>query len=133
LPTQVLTLHLIFGLFVLFFVLKVVIYYFLINRKKIFVNVTFRYLTRHKAFQFFKESFPYYYLGLLTLLSSQVPILFLQFRSGVEQIGFFNIAVKILLPISIVFNTVLAASFPKLAKLFHRDFTAFVKNTKMIF
>ena len=88
---------------------------------------------KENALYIIKQSLPYYYLNLLTLVSNQIPILFLEYRSGVEQVGFFNIANKILTPMNLILNTALIALFPNLSKIFISDNQLFVKRVKHIF
>ncbi len=132
-PVQRLNLHTIFALFVLFYALKAVVYYFLLNKKYKLFKIDFKKIRIKETKYLFKISFPYYYLALLSLLSVQIPVFFLQFRSGVEQIAFFQIANKILIPINIIVSTILAAVYPNLSKLFYSNFNNFIRNAKMVF
>lgn len=132
-PKNLLSLHLIFSIFVLLSFLKTVIYFFSIYKGDYIKGFNFEPIEKDQIITFSKESFPYYYLALFTLLSNQIPLLFLEYRSGIEQIGFFNIASKVLLPITLVLSTALAAIFPTLSRLFVTDYKLFIKNVKLIF
>ena len=133
LPDKFLTLNLIFGTFVIFNLIKSFIYFLSLYKSRIITEFNFEYINKNEIIKISQESFPYYYLALFTLLSNQVPLLFLEYRSGVEQIGFFNLAGKILLPLNLVVNTALAAIFPTLSKLFMNSFKSFIEMVKMIF
>lgn len=133
LPNRYLNLHLIFGLFVLFTTLKTIVYFFSLYKQGYLKDLKFKQIEKSQIVEFSKESLPYYYLALFTLLSNQIPLLFLEYRSGVEQIGFFNIASKILMPINLVLTTILAAIFPTFSRLFLSDYKLFIKNVKLIF
>ena len=132
-PVSKLTVNSIFGLFVIFGLLKTIAYFFLLYKDKYLKGFTLSLVKKEDLLLFSKECFPYYYLGLFTLLSNQIPLLFLEYRSGVEQIGFFNIASKVLMPINLVFTTILAAVFPNLSRLFVSNLKGFIKNVKLIF
>ena len=132
-PKNQISLHLIFGLLVFFNSVKTIIYFFSIYKTNYIKGFSAQNIDRVEVVSFIKECFPYYYLGLFTLLSNQIPLLFLQYRSGVEQIGFFNIASKVLMPINLVLTTALAAIFPNLSRLFVANYPQFIKNVKLIF
>lgn len=132
-PKNQISLHLIFGLLVFFNSIKTIIYFFSIYKANYIKGFSEEAVDKVQILSFVKECFPYYYLGLFTLLSNQIPLLFLQYRSGVEQIGFFNIASKVLMPINLVLTTALAAIFPNLSRLFVANYPQFIKNVKLIF
>ena len=64
---------------------------------------------------------PYIWLRLLGALTDQVPILLLENNSGSEEVGFYSLGARLVLPITIVINTGLIAMFPFLTKLFKED------------
>lgn len=132
-PKNQISLHLIFGLLVFFNSVKTIIYFLSIYKANYIKGFSEQNIGRVEVVSFLKECFPYYYLGLFTLLSNQIPLLFLQYRSGVEQIGYFNIANKVLMPINLVLTTALAAIFPNLSRLFVANYPQFIKNVKLIF
>nr|WP_294900963.1 oligosaccharide flippase family protein [uncultured Pedobacter sp.] len=126
-PDKQLNLTFVFLLFAIFNIVKVILFLFVIrtrtNYKASLSNID---TPMNSALSLGKESLPFYYLDLFSLLSMQIPILFLEYRSGTEQIGYFNIASKILLPISIIVNTALSAIFPIVARLYERDYDRFI-------
>jgi len=132
-PNSKLSLHVIFGLFVFFSSLKTIIYFFSIHKTEYIKGFTLNSTPKNEINIFSKECFPYYYLALFTLLSNQIPLLFLEYRSGVAQVGFFNIASKVLMPINLILTTTLAAIFPNLSRLFVTDYKQFIRNVKLIF
>lgn len=130
-PDEHLNLNFVFLLFALFNILKVLLFLFVIRRKTNYkASFSSNNSSPETTISLGKESLPFYYLDLFSLLSMQIPILFLEYRSGTEQIGYFNIASKVLLPISIVVNTALSAIFPILARLYERDFDRFINVFK---
>ncbi len=130
-PDEHLNLNFVFLLFALFNIIKVLLFLFVIRKKTNYkASLSSKDSSPDTAITLGKESLPFYYLDLFSLLSMQIPILFLEYRSGTEQIGYFNIASKVLLPISIVVNTALSAVFPILARLYERDFDRFINVFK---
>ena len=126
-PDKQLNLNLVFLLFALFNIVKVLLFLFVIRTRTPYkASFSNAHNSPDTALSLGKESLPFYYLDLFSLLSMQIPILFLEYRSGTEQIGYFNIASKVLLPISIIVNTALSAVFPILARLYERDFDRFI-------
>lgn len=112
-PEEKLTLMLIFTVFAIYTGFKAGIYLLVIrSRTNYSPKLGSTTNTNNSALMLAKESLPFYYLDLFTLLSMQIPILFLEYRSGTEQIGYFNIASKVLLPINLVVNTSLSAISP---------------------
>ena len=132
-PKNQISLHLIFGLLVFFNFIKTIVYFISIYKTNYIKGFSKVEVDKIQIISFVKECFPYYYLSLFTLLSNQIPLLFLQYRSGVEQIGFFNIANKILMPINLILTTALAAIFPNLSRLFVTNYPQFIKNVKLVF
>lgn len=74
------------------------------------------------------ESMPYYYLAIVTLISNQIPVLFLENRSSLEQVAYFNLANKLLSPMSLLLSSTLAALYPNLSRLFVNDYKKFIKR-----
>lgn len=131
-PKSTFTLHLVFELFVFFSTAKCIAYLIILFDSRYIKAVYIEHTKKKEILKFAKDSFPYYYLALLTLLSNQIPLLFLEYRSGVAQIGFFNIASKLLMPINLVIDTALAAIFPNLSRLFVTNNKLFVRSVKLI-
>lgn len=126
-PDEHLNLNFVFLLFALFNIIKVILFLFVIRTKTQYkASFSTPDTTSDTALSLGKESLPFYYLDLFTLLSMQIPILFLEYRSGTEQIGYFNIASKVLLPVTIIVNTALSAIFPIIARLYERDYNRFI-------
>ncbi|MEO5893939.1 MAG: oligosaccharide flippase family protein [Ferruginibacter sp.] len=132
-PNSQLSLKLIFSLFVLFNTIKTIVYFFSLYKSDYLKGFLSEKIEKIQVVAFSKECLPYYYLALFTLLSNQIPLLFLEYRSGVEQIGFFNIASKVLMPINLILTTALAAIFPNLSRLFVSNYNQFIRNVKIIF
>lgn len=132
-PERYLTLYLVFILYIIFYLIKTIIYFTSISRKNILKGFSQESVGKKEIVLLIKEAFPFYYLGLFTLLSNQIPQLFLEYRAGVAQIGYFNIANKILVPINLVISTSLTAILPYMSRLFIGSRENFIKSLKDIF
>ncbi len=68
-----------------------------------------------------RESYPYYVLAIFTMLSTQIPILFLEARSGTSQVAFYNLGYKILNPLQMALGLALVALFPNMSRVYVED------------
>lgn len=80
-----------------------------------------------------KDSSSYYLMYLLSLLTSQLPILLLNANSSSTEVGFFNISNKLLSPLSIVISTALVTLFPHFSKLYVSNKGMFYMQLKNAF
>lgn len=112
-------------------ILKDVLYYFFCKKNKlltgdVLVGTNFR----TDAFQLIKDSMPFLIMGGFSMLSNQMPILFLNANSGAEQVAYFNTANKLLLPITLFITTAMTALFPNLSKLYLSDKESYREKIK---
>jgi O-antigen/teichoic acid export membrane protein len=68
-----------------------------------------------------RQSAPFYWLALLTAVSTQIPILFLAERSGQTEVGLYNIGYRLLLPLQLLINTLLSTIYPILSRTFIKE------------
>lgn len=80
-----------------------------------------------------KESFPFYMLAVLTLFSTQWPVIFLAEHSGTTEVAYYNTANKIIAPASLMLSTLMSAFFPNLAKEYITDKKRFVNKVNSMF
>lgn len=89
------------------------------------LNWRFRYYSGHFKLQGFfensidilKKSWPFYWLVIMTMFSSRIPIIFLSINSGNAEIGMFKIAERLSSPLKMVMTTAFLALYPKLCAL----------------
>jgi O-antigen/teichoic acid export membrane protein len=67
------------------------------------------------------DSMPYYLLAVFSMLSSQMPILFLEARSSSAEVAFYNLGFKILSPMQMALSMALVALFPNISRVFLED------------
>lgn len=77
-----------------------------------------------------RDGSSYFILAIFTAVQNQVPILFLQFNSRIDQIGIFNLGYRILSPLQMVLGMLLTAIFPMLARQAIEKKELFVKRIK---
>lgn len=129
-PPNYISVEYVLLILVVSYLLRDIIYYLLLKKNKFFTGTYNFHLKNPMYINILKDSFPFYILILFGLLTNQFPIIFLKMNSGEAAVAFFNTANKILLPMTLLFNTALAAFFPNQALLFQNDKIAFGKQTK---
>jgi O-antigen/teichoic acid export membrane protein len=98
---------------------KDVLYYYFCKKNKLLTGEVFENVNyKTNAIQLFRNSLPFLIMGGFSMLSNQIPILFLNANSGTEQVAYFNTANKLLLPINLFITTAMTALFPNLSKLY---------------
>lgn len=66
-------------------------------------------------------SIPYLWIRLFGALGEQVPIIFLGARAGDEQVGYFAVGFRLIIPITLAVSTALRAVFPFLTRLYFKN------------
>jgi len=79
-----------------------------------------------------RQSNYYFVLAVFTAVQNQIPILFLQFNSTVDQIGQFNLGYRILSPLQMILNMLLTAIFPMFSRLAVENIELFGKRIKTL-
>jgi O-antigen/teichoic acid export membrane protein len=112
--------------------LKTILYYFWMHQSilKKMPLISFENYSEHT--DFIKQSNFFFVLAVFTSIQNQMPILLLQFNSTVDQIGLFNLGNRILGPLQMMLNLLLAALFPMLSRLALDDKPLFAKRVKSL-
>ncbi|WP_396186345.1 oligosaccharide flippase family protein [Flavobacterium sp.] len=98
------------------------LYYFYCKKNKLFTGeVNESKSLRIDVFKLIKDSLPFLIMGGFSMMSNQLPVLFLNANSGPEQVAYFNTANKLLLPITLFITTAMTALFPNLSKLYYEN------------
>jgi O-antigen/teichoic acid export membrane protein len=133
-PKEYISVELVFMVSVFSQLLKSVFYYLLVKKNQMLTGeMPTGFGDRVNAVQIVKISLPFLVLGIFSMLSNQLPILFLNFNAGAEQVAFFNTANKLIMPINLFITTAMTALFPNLSRLYHFDKDAYVAKIKMGF
>lgn len=128
------TVNLMIGIYVGNYILRDIIYLISLYKQKLVTgSYTFSYATyKEERSLMLRDSFPYYILTLFSLVSTQLPILFLNQNSSITEVSYFNIANKLLLPMTMLIHSAFVALFPNQAKEYDRNKERFVLKVKKI-
>lgn len=126
LPRELFTILNILIVFAFIDFFKAVAYYILIYRRGFLQKIDIEEVPNSK--KIIMMSLPYLWLWGLGIFSNQVPILFLSQNSGTEEVGYFSVGLRLILPLTIVTNTAMKALFPNLSRLYKEDIEKFRKN-----
>lgn len=134
LPSKLINIQTVLGVYLLVYVAKDVAYYICLSKSKLlrWENKMLA-INKETCASFLNESVPFYILLVFGLLTNQLPTIFLENNSNMEEVAYFGTANKLLLPLTVFMNTALTAFFPNQSQLFVKDKQLFQKNTvKMI-
>ena len=119
LPLSYITVSFLFFVYIVLTAIKGVIFYISLNRQKLLVGPVLKFWSSSK--RLVKESWPYFMLVLFMLPVSYLSNNFLNINSTNVELGYFNLAQKIMGPVSLVITFALSAIFPNLSQLWSKD------------
>jgi O-antigen/teichoic acid export membrane protein len=99
--------------------LKGITFYKIIIQEKLLLGEAKKFLTSAK--HLLQESWPYFSLILVMLPVNYLSNNFLDINSTKAEIGYFNLANKVMTPVTMVINYSLSALFPNLSSLWSKD------------
>lgn len=105
--SSLITVKLIIGIYIINFFAKDCLYLFSLFKQRLIKGVyryeksEFRLLQKNML----TDSMPYYILNIFSLVSTQLPILFLNSNSSITEVSYFNIANKLLLPMTLFIHS----------------------------
>lgn len=133
LPNEWLTVFSVLVALVIIAAIKNICYYKQCIAEKLFTYSQNRKITCFDVINLIKESFPFYLLAVLTLFSTQWPVIFLAEHSGTTEVAYYNTANKIIAPTSLMLSTLMSAFFPNLAKEYIADKKRFINKVNSMF
>lgn len=104
-------------------VIKVGIYFLLIKNRKYLNKVPVDLFTSKR--EIIKMSLPYLWLFTIGIFRTQIPIILLSQNSNQEEVGYFSVGLRFILPIIMITSTAMKALFPDLSKLYKDNITNF--------
>lgn len=133
LPSQLINVKVVLLVYVLVYICKDIAYFISLSKSNLLTagNHSLS-INRDICITFFKESMPFYVLMVFGLLTNQLPTIFLEHNSSIEEVAYFGTANKLLLPLTIFMNTALTALFPNQSQLFVQDRELFQRKTVSI-
>lgn len=130
-PSKYITVELVLMVSVIAQLVKDLLYFLFCKKSKLLTGETFVDSNFRTSWtQLIKDSFPFLIMGGFSMLSNQMPILFLNSNSGAEQVAYFNTANKLLLPVTLFITTAMNALFPNLSKLYLIDKVSYKEKIK---
>lgn len=82
---------------------------------------------------FLKMVLPYIWLLFIVTLGSQLPIQFLNLNSNLNEVGFYAVGFKLMVPVSIAVGTAFKAIFPAFTRLYANNKSEFENKLKLGF
>ncbi|MGY6741088.1 MAG: oligosaccharide flippase family protein [Cecembia sp.] len=98
---------------------------FLIKKNNLLIGPTSNFFKSTKTI--LNESWPYFSVMLVMIPIQSFHNIYLELNSTVDEIGFFNLARRLLAPVQMVLDYALVAAFPSLSALWISDKTKFYK------
>lgn len=131
---SLITVELVVGIYTLNFFAKDSVYLFSLFKQKLIKG---HYKHNRRQFNLIQkemlvDSMPYYILNIFSLASTQLPILFLNSNSSLTEVSYFNIANKLLLPMTLFIHSALVALFPNQAKEFVKNQQRFTSKASQM-
>lgn len=121
-PDSLFDIELIIIIYSIILLTKGLSYLFVVYKKYI---KNYRELINLTRMSIFVMCVPYIWMRSLGAFADQVPILMLDNNSGPEQVGFYSLGARLVVPITIIINTGIVAIFPFITKLFNEDVNQF--------
>lgn len=133
LPAEMITLTVIFSSQIAVQYLKDIVLWIYIKRQKLIKGDNPTKISQEVILNLLKEGRIYYAVALMGLFISQIPIIFLDAHTSSTEVGYFNVANKLLLPLGLIINSCITTVFPYLAAKYTEDREAFIRQVKLIF
>lgn len=133
LPKELISVRLVLSVYLGMYLLKDAVYQIWMKRKGILVccDSTLA-VTAPACGKYFIEAVPFFIMGILGIFTGQLPVIFLEKFSGLEEVAYFNISNKLMLPISLFLQSALSAFFPNQSILYSQDKEAFSRQTAKV-
>lgn len=125
-------LYLVFVLLLVVQVIKDIYFYHTCKKSKVFLGERKK-IDKTSIVHLIKESFPFYIIVVFSLCTTQFPVLFLSNNSNLEEVAYFNTANKLMVPLSMILQTLLVALFPKFVNDREKNPALFNKNARLSF
>ncbi len=105
-------------------IVKDIFYYFSCANDGYFIKDTNK-VKYHDCFLIIKESLPFYIVSLFSLFTTQFPVLFLSLHTNNIEVAYFNTANKLMIPLTMILQTLMTAIYPKFVNDFSTDLKKF--------
>lgn len=123
-PTQFFNIGLIICTLITVQIVKDIIYYYSCAKEGFFIKDNNK-DEPHDCYILIKESFPFYIISLFSLFTTQFPVLFLSRHTNNIEVAYFNTANKLMVPLTMILQTLMTAIYPKFVNDFSTDLKKF--------
>ena len=114
-PKEFMDVSTLFYAFLLLNGLKVAVIYFVMRSQKLFIGEINQF--RSSSIKLLKESWPYFMMVLIMVPFNHLSNNYLDINSTPEEVGYYNLALRLIGPMSLVIGFALLAIFPNLSAL----------------
>jgi len=97
-------------------VVRVLAYIVLVRRAGWLSQTSSRIMYSEWRRDLLEPALPFYWLAIVTALTSQVPILFLAARAGQAEVGLYNVGFRLVTPLQMLLVTAFTALYPGLSR-----------------
>lgn len=119
LPAKFVNVNVLFSIFLVLNAVKAIISLTVLKIKKLLIGKVQSFWVSLKAL--LSESWPYFSLVLVMVPVNHLSNNFLETNSSFVEVGYFNLAQKLMLPVTMVLGFALSAIFPNLSALWDKD------------
>ncbi|MBN7803211.1 oligosaccharide flippase family protein [Algoriphagus aestuariicola] len=133
-PTHLFSIDILVISYIIITIIQTLSYFILLKKSKLIVGKTTTFLNSSK--QLIIESWPYFTLMLLSLPMLHLSNNLLDINSDKEQVGYFNLAKKLMGPVQLVITFSLTAIFPNISAMFlqnRKRFRGLISNGMSFF
>jgi O-antigen/teichoic acid export membrane protein len=116
LPTSLFSIDILLISYIIITFIQSLWYYFLLKKEKLIIGQVKSFLSSSR--QLITESWPYFALMLLSLPILHFANNFLDINSTKEEVGYYNLAKKLMGPVQLVISFSLTAIFPNISAMF---------------
>ena len=119
LPISLFTIDILLLSYVFVSTIQTILYYYLLKKEKLLIGKTSNFIYSSK--NLIIKSWPYLALMLLSLPMLHMANNFLDINSSKEEVGYFNLAKKLMGPVQLIITFSLTAIFPNISAMFIKD------------
>ena len=123
LPTSLFSIEILVGSYIIITTIQIISYYILLKKEDLIIGeiTSFIYSTK----QLIADSWPYFALMLLSLPILHFANNFLDINSNKQEVGYYNLAKKLMGPVQIIITFSLTAIFPNISAMFVDNISKF--------
>jgi O-antigen/teichoic acid export membrane protein len=131
LPASMIQVNVVLGITVILQILKTGVLYLFSIRKNF---ISFISTTKEKLqVNLVKESSSFFLLSVFTLITTQIPVVYLEQNSTDTEIAYYNIALRIIGPVQMLLLTFMNVLYPVIARIFAKDTNKFSNTIKNVY